>query len=439
MTKKVFIFIVPVIWLTVISSVKAQATYKLTVPELFEKGLEYSLSIRSSELKVQMSGDRLALAKNKLLPDIQVVGQFGYVGTTTILDRDLSFMKHPEAPDWRQNYQVVATQPLYQGGRIKGNIEKSELDEEVARLSLEKDKSGLKLWLVGKYLDLYDLYRQQDVYQHNIKEAGKRLQDIRKMREEGMITTNDVLRSEIQLSNYELLLKESRNNIILVSQQLAIVMAMDEDLLFEPDSAFLQEKEDMTVTLEEYIQSAYENYPDIKISRTNIDLARNNMKLAKADLLPALSLQFGNTFQRPIPNTSPVQDYYLNSWGLTLNLSYRISSLFDRKHSLSSAKTQINLQELAEDQQKQNIRTSVKAAYLKHQEALDKVKVLEHSLKQADENYRIVHKKYFNQLSILTDLLDANTVQLNAELQLTAARTNVIYTYYQLLEISGKL
>lgn len=416
----------------------SQASYKLTVDELFEKGIEYSVTIRSSELRIHLSEERTALAKNKFLPDIQVIGQFGYMGPSTILDRDLSFLKHTDAPDWRQNYQLVAVQPIYQGGRIKGSVRKSELDEEIARLSLEKDKSGLKLWLMGKYLDLYNLYKQRDSYTLNIEEAQQRLQNIRKMREEGMITTNDVLRSEIQLSNYELSLKETNNNIILVSQQLAIVMGMDEDLIFEPNTD-LSDSDNSLGGIEDYILSAYENYPDMRISKTNLDLARNNLKITKADFLPALSLQLGNTFQRPIPNTSPVQDLYLNSWGFTLNLSYHISALFDRRHSLSSAKTQISLQELAEEQQRQNIRTGVKSAYLKHQEALDRVKVLEHSLQQANENYRIVNKKYFNQLAILTDLLDANTVQLSAELQLTAARTNVIYTYYQLLNISGKL
>lgn len=415
-----------------------QITYKLTSSELFERGIEYSLTIKSSELKIRIGEDRVSLAKNKLLPDIQVSGQFGYVGTSSILNRDLSFLKHTDVPDWKQNYQLVAVQPLYQGGRIKGNIEKSELSQEIAQLTLEKDKSGLKLWLMGKFLDLYNCYKQRDSYELNIKEAQRRLYDIRKMKEEGMITTNDVLRSEIQLSNYELSLKETNNNIILVSQQLAIVMGMDEDLIFEPDTDLIDEGQNLE-RIEDYIQSAYENYPDMRISKTNLDLARNNLKITKADFLPALSLQFGNTFQRPIPNTSPVQDLYLNSWGLTLNLSYRISALFDRKHSLSSAKTEISLQEMAEEQQRQNIRTGVKAAYLKHQEALDKVKVLEHSLIQANENYRIVNKKYFNQLAILTDLLDANTVQLSAELQLVAARTNAIYTYYQLLNISGKL
>ena len=59
--------------------------------------------------------------------------------------------------------------------------------------------------------------------------------------------------------------------------------------------------------------------------------------------------------------------------------------------------------------------------------------------RQADENYRIVHNRYLNQLSILTDLLDASRVRLEAQMQLTAARAEVIYTYYQLLQTCGSL
>lgn len=168
-------------------------------------------------------------------------------------------------------------------------------------------------------------------------------------------------------------------------------------------------------------------------------MAQNNLKLTKADYLPTLSLQASNTLARPIPNVSPAQDLYLNAWGVTLNLSYHISSFFDKKHNTSAAKSQIYLQELAQEEQRQNIRTDVKSAFVKHNEALDRIKALEKSVEQSKENYRIVKNKYFNQLAILTDLLDANTVQLNTELQLTAAKTNAIYTYYQLQKVSGNL
>lgn len=420
-------------------SFETSAQYKLSLEELFQKGIEHSIIVQSTYLKTEIANEKNSLAKNKRLPDVAIVGQFGYVGTSTILDKDLSFVKHPSAPDWRQNYQLSAVQPLYEGGRINNGIKKSELEQEIARLSLNQDEANLKLWLVSKYLDLYNLYKQRDIYAISIDEAKRRLQDIRKMREEGMITTNDVLRSEIELTNFDLFYQETTNNIALACQQLSIALGMDEDIIYEPDSAFLSSQMNIDKSIEDYIQTAYQQYPQMRIAKTNIALAKNNLEITKADFLPSLSLQFGNTFQRPLPNTSPVQDLFIDSWGVTLNLSYKISSLFDRKHSLSMAKTQINLQELAEEQQKQNIRGIVKSAYLKHQEALMRVKLLETSVKQANENYRIVDTKYFNQLAILTDLLDANTIQLEVELKLTAARTNAVYTYYQLLNVCGKL
>jgi len=60
-------------------------------------------------------------------------------------------------------------------------------------------------------------------------------------------------------------------------------------------------------------------------------------------------------------------------------------------------------------------------------------------VKQARENYRIVQNRYLGQLAILTDLLDANSVLLSAELELTVARVTVVYTYYELLNACGRL
>jgi outer membrane efflux protein len=50
-----------------------------------------------------------------------------------------------------------------------------------------------------------------------------------------------------------------------------------------------------------------------------------------------------------------------------------------------------------------------------------------------------MQNRYLNQLAILTDLLDANSVRLNVELQLVTARTRVVYTYYQLRKACGDL
>ena len=81
----------------------------------------------------------------------------------------------------------------------------------------------------------------------------------------------------------------------------------------------------------------------------------------------------------------------------------------------------------------------MRSAYIRHREALERVESLRLAEQQAEENYRIVRNRYLNQLSILTDLLDANGIRLQTELQLTAARAETVYTYYELLRACGNL
>ena len=99
----------------------------------------------------------------------------------------------------------------------------------------------------------------------------------------------------------------------------------------------------------------------------------------------------------------------------------------------------VSLRKNDEEQKMQRIRMDVRTAFLRHQEALQRVEALQLSVRQAQENYRIMQNRDLNQLAILTDLLDANSVRLNVELQLVTARTRVIYTYYQLQKACGRL
>ena len=99
----------------------------------------------------------------------------------------------------------------------------------------------------------------------------------------------------------------------------------------------------------------------------------------------------------------------------------------------------VSLRKNDEEQKMQRIRMDVRTAFLRHQEALQRVEALQLSVRQAQENYRIMQNRYLNQLAILTDLLDANSVRLNVELQLVTARTRVSYTYYQLQKACGRL
>lgn len=335
-----------------------------------------------------------------------------------------------------QNYAVDFTQPLYQGGKIHYSIRKADLQKSVASLQTATDRADVKLSLLEQYMSLFSLYRQHDVLTRNIEESERRLKDIRQMKKEGLITNNDVLRSEMQLTNDRLSLTETENSIILVSQQLNILLGIDENRLLLPDTTLLYR----AVALEQYddyVAQACMNDPAIRLLREQTEVARNDVRLAKAANLPNVSLYASNTLARPISRT--MVDMYNNNWNIGLSVSYPLSSLYKNNHKIKESKLAVTLSQNTEEQKIQQIKVNVRTAYLRHREALQQVEALKLSVKQAQENYRIMQNRYLSQLAILTDLLDANSVRLNAELQLTSARTRVIFTYYQLERACGRL
>lgn len=415
---------------------RSQQAYSLTLDELFRLGTENSLRLQATRMQEVIAADKEKTAQTSRLPDISIGATTGYIGRPTVFRQGLSQPMHPDMPDWSHNYNVEVTQPIYRGGKIHYTIKRSSLEKQIAALNSTNDKAEIKLLLLGQYMDLFSLYKQKEVFARNVEESARRLEDIRRLKKEGIVTRNDELRSELQLTNDQLAYREANDNIAIVSQQLDVVLGLDETLLLQPDTALLY----TAVSLEssdEYVRQAYENYPELQIARYNTRLAENDIRLSKADYLPSLSLRAANTLARPLSTT--MEDMFSNNWNIALSLSYNLSSLYRNKHKVHEARQYVNIRKNREEQVRQDIRVNVKSAWIKHHEALDRVEALLLSVRQAEENYRIVRNRYLNQLSILTDLLDASSIRLEAELQLTNARTEVIYSYYQLMRSCGNL
>ena len=415
---------------------RSQQAYSLTLDELFRLGTENSLRLQATRMQEVIAADKEKTAQTSRLPDISIGATTGYIGRPTVFRRGLSQPVHPDMPDWSHNYNVEVTQPIYRGGKIHYTIKRSSLEKQIAALNSTNDKAEIKLLLLGQYMDLFSLYKQKEVFARNVEESTRRLEDIRRLKKEGIVTRNDELRSELQLTNDQLAYREANDNIAIVSQQLDVVLGLDETLLLQPDTGLLY----TAVSLEssdEYVRQAYENYPELQIARYNTRLAENDIRLSKADYLPSLSLRAANTLARPLSTT--MEDMFSNNWNIALSLSYNLSSLYQNKHKVHEARQYVNIRKNREEQLRQDIRVNVKSAWIKHHEALDRVEALLLSVRQAEENYRIVRNRYLNQLSILTDLLDASSIRLEAELQLTNARTEVIYSYYQLMRSCGNL
>ena len=78
-------------------------------------------------------------------------------------------------------------------------------------------------------------------------------------------------------------------------------------------------------------------------------------------------------------------------------------------------------------------------AYTMHKQSFVELRTQQKSVELAQQNYQVVSNRYNNQLALITDMIDASNIKLNAELQEVNARINIAYTYYNVRYVAGNI
>ena len=412
---------------------------RLSVDELFRRGVAASLRMQADALRERSAAAGEQAARRAALPELTVGVDAGAIGQPVVFAHGLSDPTRPDTPDWSQSYAVSLRHPLYDAGRIRRGVKRAALQRRLAERAARGDEADVKLALLGAYLDLMRLYKQEEVLGENIAESERRLTDIRRLHREGVVTNNDVLRSELRLREDSLALSEARNALRLTSQELDVALGLDETTLIVPDTAFLDHLPAPPADggVEAFIRAAYAANPSLLGLKTQTDVALTDLAATRAAVLPTVSLVAGNTLARPITRT--MTDLFNNAWSVGLSMSMSLSALYKNGPDVSRARHAVALARNAEEQQRQTLRMDVRRAWTRHREAVDRTGAMRLSIRQADENYRIMRNRYLNRLAILTDLLDAGSLRLDARLQYVTARTQAVYAYYELLRACGRL
>ncbi|WP_109696819.1 TolC family protein [Chitinophaga deserti] len=437
--KKIFIILITGSTLAT-GTLRAQDSLRrvMTLQEVFHLTETANPSLKVAEAGVAVARQKTEVAKLQQLPGLNASLGAGYIGNPILIDRSFSNTTHLTMPHFANSFALQASQLIFKGNAVKNNIAAASLQEQLAELSLQKSTQDMKLLSAGNYFDLYKLYNQRQVYHDNIVLAGERLKNIRRMHAEGMVTRNDVIRNELLLSNLQLAENVIGNNINILNKQLTTALSLPDELLIHPDTTMLH-KQPKIETLRYYQALALGHQPDIKMAAKSTEIAEAGVKITKADRLPSLSAYAGNNLTRPVTSVSPALDAYSNGWQAGLTLSFNIASIYTAPKHIKQAQLQVAQLREAETERIQQAGVSVNAAYVKHNEAITQWHTLEQNMRLADENYRIIEKKYLNQLALAVDLLDATNAKLDAELQYTNAEINILFTYYQLLKTTGQL
>ena len=146
-----------------------------------------------------------------------------------------------------------------------------------------------------------------------------------------------------------------------------------------------------------------------------------------------------NNLTGPVTIEIPALNKNFNYWFVGIGVKYNLSSLYKTPKRLKSdrlgiQKAQENLLVAQEE-----TTLAIDMAYTGYREAYTLLEIKNKSVELATGNYELVNYRYANDLATITDLLDASSQKLDAELQRVNAHINILYNYYKLHYITGTL
>lgn len=419
----------------------------MTISQLFQKVEDNSKSLRTSLSGVEAAHLGIESAKSKKLPDLDASLSFSYIGNALITDRNFSNVHGLKSPHFGNNFAFLAQQVVYAGGAINAGIKLAELGKQQAEVGVKLTRQQIRFIALGQYLDLYKIDNRIKVYEKNIELTRQLIDDIKEKQTHGMALKNDITRYELQMESLKLGLTALRNNRSILNHQLCNTLGMNQDSQMNQGNQDIQIIPDATIADktygkegEAYWQTAGTlNSPLLEQSSNAIRIAEQKEKIAKSDLLPKVAFVAADNFEGPILFELPPVDKNLNVWYVGVGVKYSLSSLFKSNKRIKQAAVETRQAKEAHAVQAEQLNNNVQAAYVQYQQTYVELETQQKSVELAQQNYDVMNARYLSQLALVTDMVDASNLKLNAELSEVDARINIVYAYYRMKYVAGEI
>ena len=424
---------------------EAQETRPLSLQEAIDLSIKNNKQIRMNTARIEEATASLRGARQNALPDFSISGSYLRVAKPTI-DLKLKLGNSggnsdtattaTQTTDVNQAMYGIAnvSLPLFAGFKIQAGVESAKYLEQAAKLDAEQNREDVIQNTIAAYSNLYKAREAVDLVKESLKGARQRSADFSNLEKNGLLARNDLLKAQLQESNFELSLLDAESNVRIATVNMDLMLGLPETTEIVPDNAAFGKSPEDVKPLTQWESDALQNRKDIAALAAREKAAHAGIKYAKSDYYPALALT-GGYVAAYIPNFITLT----NALNGGIGLSYKPSSLWKNGSKVAEAKSRLLQVQINQMELDDQVRMQINQYYQSYILSLRKIDVYEKAVAQAQENYRITNNKYNNSLATTTDLLDADVAQLQARLNYAYSKADAAVAYKKLQQIAGLL
>lgn len=327
-------------------------------------------------------------------------------------------------------------QPLFTGFKLSSLKNAAGYKSEAAELDYNAKTNQVIFDVLRAYYNVMKASSVEQIIDKNINGLSQHLEDTKAFLENGLVTYNDYLKLQVELSKLKLRKIDASNAVKLSKNNLLLLIGLP------PEENMELEQSETKITNHDYKLSelkseAYKNRPELKSIEKGIAAADEYAESKKAEYYPNIYL-FGNFYySRPNQRYMPLKDEFNETWDAGISLQWELWNWGGTSARVEQANQDKFIAEKNKTLVANMIETEVLNAYLKYESELQKVNVNEEAVSSAKENYRLMDERYKNQLATGTELVDAETMLLDAEINLYNARIDQKIAEAELKKVSG--
>ncbi len=419
----------------------AQETRTLTIDEALHLGLQNSNLLHISEAKSKAAEAKSSEANAARLPSLKL--QAGYTRLSDVDPFAVTLPSSPVpvviSPTVLDQYmsKVTLLQPLFTGFRLEQSAAAADYAAQASHLDAEKDRVDMVYTIKAMYWGLYKALEVKHVVEENILQIKTHVTDVTNMMAQGLVTKNDVLKVEVQLSNAQLAQIEAAHNVTnaMMALNSLIGLPLDTDVRI---LSVAKARAGRSLLADTLAQRATADRADVRAAEMRINAANASVSAANGGWWPQLGL-FGNfTYSRPNQRVLPTRDEFKDTWDVGVSLSWDIWNWGMTKHHSDQAEAVRAQTQYALRQIKDNVSLEVNQSYLTVAQSEKKVAVATQGVSQAEEHYRMTKDKFLSGTATNTDLLDAEGALLQSRLHYTVGLVDQELAHARLEKALGR-
>ena len=432
----------------------------MTFEEALAATLENNASIRAAESGLKAAEQERRAAMGLRAPTIMLNGAYTWLGDDVAVDLNgvkrgvikagesllpnldpalVKMLQGALSPLVGQNWEFVlqrrsfasvggtVTLPIFTGGRINVVNRAARIGEEMAAGALQGMRGVLTSQLVERYFGLLLARHAVEVRREVVVGIARHLANAEALERNGMLAASERLYVEYKLSEAQRDLRKSQLTEHTAQQALTNTLG---GVAVQPVTAMFVVEEPEPVAY--FTESALANNTLLRESHLQEELARENVKMQRADFFPQVAAMGAASFYNWQVSSM------LPRWAVGVGASFKLFDGLAREHNYSAAKHALRGVEQSVTKAEEDVVLLVESAHAEMISCLALLRSVDSSMRFAEEYLRSKRVAFSQGMAVASDLIDAelNLAKVRIERLEAAYRFDVALS--RLLELAGK-